>query len=576
MAKIKINERQASLIKSLTPEKKIVKITKEQYNRIFADKLITESDDVTGGNQRVNKNFKKTFSSVDVQNLSEDEFDIKKPNTEIPKLDKRIMNRPEMNENESNSELHSAVTKLIHDIYNNPTQAGQDPFWESKGLTFDDIEKYLCNIGLLISTDDKKYIIAKKYKDLAFTSPVDAIQAIETQLKYLIEKKGVKNEPKQLETEDSGYPAGAQDDPSAPYNQIDSEISPKVTSVPKLNVVAMNKEIAILKDDAGVLYVFYYYDIDKNKFGEYADRTRKYVGKDETGEPDFEYSDNYEIDANTINHFVNDNLKTLTKGEGFDAFEQGINLVKIDDALRADLVSVYDKDKGITKVLGSIEEEEKPNINNVVKDKLASSLPVTDTKIKKTPEQIKKALADLRTKELNNRKSSEVEETTSAGGSSGAFTGPLNAPIIKKELPITGEVPIIGEETIEEVTVAGSAATGGSSGPYDANALPGIGRNGEFKTSKKSKAEVKTQYPNGGFVKIDSCTQPNNNKSAQNGKCSQGAVDSVVKVKQSKGSIISPSLSENVNEDIIKEVAGKTGKSIEEVKRIIESKIKAN
>ena len=31
------------------------------------------------------------------------------------------------------------------------------------------------------------------------------------------------------------------------------------------------------------------------------------------------------------------------------------------------------------------------------------------------------------------------------------------------------------------MTVAGSSATGGSSGPYDANAFPNIGRNGEFK-----------------------------------------------------------------------------------------------
>jgi len=40
----------------------------------------------------------------------------------------------------------------------------------------------------------------------------------------------------------------------------------------------------------------------------------------------------------------------------------------------------------------------------------------------------------------------------------------------------------------------------------------------------------KNGYSNGGFVKIDDCTKLNNNKEAQNGGCSQGAVDDVVTV----------------------------------------------
>jgi hypothetical protein len=55
----------------------------------------------------------------------------------------------------------------------------------------------------------------------------------------------------------------------------------------------------------------------------------------------------------------------------------------------------------------------------------------------------------------------------------------------------------------------------------------------------------------------------NNNKVAQNGGCSQGAVDNVVSVKKSKGSVISPSLGENK----IYEAIAKTGKTIEEVKK---------
>lgn len=601
MKKIKINERQASLIKSLSINqgKKIYKITKEQYNRIFAEKLITESDDVKGGNHRVEKTFKKSFSGADVQNLDEDNFNIKKPNTDIPKLNKQVMNRGPIDEAEgSNQELHQAVAKLIHDIYNNPEQAGIDPYWEKVGLSWDDIETYLSNEGLLIQNGET-LSIAKKHKGLAFTSPSDAIKAIEEKLNTLIQKKGhPATETKELETEDSGYPAGAQDAPEAPYNQKDNSVKPVQASAPKLDIVAFNNEIAIFKDDSGSLYVFYHYDINKKDLGDYAERTRSYAGRADNGEPDFEYSDDFEVDANTINHYVNDNLKSLTKGEGADAFEQGVQLVKIDDALKNELLSVYDKDKSIVKVLGPIQEEEKPSDHQIAKDKLTTGIPTTTPTVKTTPEKIKSALAKLRDDEMNRRKTAgEMEETSAAGGSSGAFTGPLNAPIIKKDMPIAGDVPVIGEETIDEVTVAGSSATGGSSGPYDANALLGIGRNGEFKTPKKTKAQSNTQYPNGGFVEIGSCAKANNNKAAENGKCSQGAVDSVVKVKKAGTSIITPSLSEGIHYEgfhgtamvisertgkTIKEVerlmivSQKTGKTVDEVIQIIESKLKSS
>lgn len=516
------------MVNSLKEGKKnVILITKEQYNRIFASNLLTESE-------------------------------IKEP-TSIDHV----------TENEESPELHTAVIKLISDIYNNPTQAGIDQFWKDKGLTWDDIEKYLCNIGLLIPTEGDKYIIAKKYNGLAFTTPAEAIQAIESQIKYLIEKKGIpassETENKSLETEDSGYPAGAGDSSDAPFNKRDMSTKPIKSSAPKLETVAMNNEIAILKDNGGTLYAFFYFDINRKDFGEYADRTRTRVGTDDSGEPDFEYSDDFEIDANAINHFVNDKLSVLSKGEGADAFEQGVNLVKIDSGLKNELMSVYDKDKGIINALSSIKEEEtpKPDVNKIVKDKLSASVPVTPLATKKTPEQIKKALADIRNKELGRRKETgEVEEMTSAGGSSGAFTGPLKAPIIKKD------VPVIGEETIDEVTVAGSAVTGGSSGPYDANALPGIGRNGEFKKPKASKAEKTPQWAGGAFVKQPDCSKLNNNKSAQSGGCNQGA--SSLKTVKASGSVNAPSLAEGIYETIAK----KTGKTIEEVKKIIDSKLK--
>ena len=86
-------------------------------------------------------------------------------------------------------------------------------------------------------------------------------------------------------------------------------------------------------------------------------------------------------------------------------------------------------------------------------------------------------------------------------------------------------------------TTAGS----GSVGAYDANALPGINRDGSFKSTKKSNAQKKTQYANGAFVNFNDCVKLNN-KPAGSG-CSTGAVDNVVKLTKTKGNVNAPSLS---------------------------------
>jgi hypothetical protein len=72
MTKIKITEKQAELLRSYrlneaskqTAKKNVLKITQEQYNRIFTSGLIKESMD------SVDKSFKTEFAKHDVKNLS--------------------------------------------------------------------------------------------------------------------------------------------------------------------------------------------------------------------------------------------------------------------------------------------------------------------------------------------------------------------------------------------------------------------------------------------------------------------------------------------------------------------------
>ena len=127
--------------------------------------------------------------------------------------------------------------------------------------------------------------------------------------------------------------------------------------------------------------------------------------------------------------------------------------------------------------------------------------------------------------EWNDPKQTELdldEMTSAAGGSSGDFTPPMGATPIKRKI-----------ETVYESTVA---STGNFQ--YDNPGLANIGRNGEFKQpKKKTKAQAKTQWAGGAFVELDDCTKLNNNKEAQKGGCSTGAVDGVVKLKKTSGNV---------------------------------------
>lgn len=132
---------------------------------------------------------------------------------------------------------------------------------------------------------------------------------------------------------------------------------------------------------------------------------------------------------------------------------------------------------------------------------------------------------------LQNNGLEEVTASGSAGQYTGLFSGGKNEPI-KRDLD-KQDVPVVYE------TMTASPST---VGPYDTNALPGINRDGSYKKTPKSNAEKKTQWAGGSFVKIDDCTKLNNNKVAQKGGCSTGAVDNVVKTVKTSANVNAPSL----------------------------------
>lgn len=163
----------------------------------------------------------------------------------------------------------------------------------------------------------------------------------------------------------------------------------------------------------------------------------------------------------------------------------------------------------------------------------------------------------------------EIDEVTAMGGANGVFSGPGGYPVGKLEFDEekiyealdTLKKKVETEEPIEEQGI-------GSVGAYD---TPGFapsefmgtkGKKGKAPVNKgithkktmipggqfvKENAFNKTQWAGGEFVEFDDCTKLNNNKEAQEGGCSVGAIDNVVKLSKTSDNVNAPSLGKKQN-----------------------------
>lgn len=514
--------------------KNVVKITKEQYNRIFASGLINESDEIKGGLNRVNKEFKKEFSGSKIQNIkpvSETDFDIKAPVAGIPNSRMKAAKSAKIDETEEKGDsFDKEVVELIKYLYRKSDTLSS--FWKSHGLSYDAICNTLLSKGLIISKDGR-YELSKN-----LGSPEAAIKAVTDQLSTLLPTQ---LPAKPVEVAEDNYPAGAKDDPSAPWNQKDPEMTtPEKAKEIKLTPITYNDELVVLKDPQGQLYAFYHWSLETNDWLPYASVERTYVGRDEEGEPDYDYDyESAEKDADVIANYVNDNLASLSKGEGLDDWESGVDLVKLDEPLKQDLLRTYDKDKNIVKSLGGLQEASWDDAYKSFKDNLRqahSPKPSTDETPEEKQARIHKKLEYLKQKEKERQEKEKaeiqarydsaenVDEMTGAS-SAGAFTTGANF-----------------DNEMNETTTVQSAGNF----QYDTPGLANVGRNGEFKKGPKTKAQKTPQWAGGEFVEQPKCSKLDNNKEAQNGGCNQGA--SSLKTRKAKGSINAPSLGERINE----------------------------
>ena len=96
-----------------------IRITLEQYNRLFPNKPLTESTDINGGLNRVNKSFSANLAGKDIQNLSEEPFNIKAPVPGVPHSTMKKTPENKMNENEGHG-IAQAIFEFIKHVWNNP------------------------------------------------------------------------------------------------------------------------------------------------------------------------------------------------------------------------------------------------------------------------------------------------------------------------------------------------------------------------------------------------------------------------------------------------------------------------
>jgi hypothetical protein len=146
------------------------------------------------------------------------------------------------------------------------------------------------------------------------------------------------------EFESGYYPAGTEFDPKAPWNQGDPDTfrgTETPSSKVKFDLIGSDyAETAILKKkDDGKLYAVYF-DPGTEEFMEFMEVERELVGRDEDGDPEYEYNwENAEVDDNAILAYATDKA-TEGIGLGMTGWEDG-KVTTLDAQVAEELLSLY-------------------------------------------------------------------------------------------------------------------------------------------------------------------------------------------------------------------------------------------
>jgi hypothetical protein len=253
-------------------------------------------------------------------------------NMEAYKLDENIINE-DFSIIGSLLEFGKQVIELLTNLLNDPSNQGLSPFWHRLGVSRGELLKILIDFGIVSTVGYKTHVVAKNLKN-NIRRLYSHFKNYQPKDELAPAKNTYKSAPEESIEEDNLTP------PEAP-EQVRLGNNVKVSSY---KVSYVNDEISILKDNDSNLYFFYYGGVDKKDFMEYPEVSRTYVGKDDDNNPDYEYGD-FDVDAQAVQNYVNDNLNELSVGEGIEGYNNGNDIVKIDNELKIEILKSFPSER---------------------------------------------------------------------------------------------------------------------------------------------------------------------------------------------------------------------------------------
>lgn len=351
MSKLKLTEGQIAMIQERLADldkKKVLKINESQYDRLFK-----------GGFNKASKSMSK---------------DLKKSGIKEGEA------KPELNPLEFAQEL----IVFIKDVIANPRRVPFSTYWDALNISRKELFLMVKKADLLTMMVGEGNVKTYKAKKIGFRKGIKELC-----------KKIMEN---QLTEDGGGFPAGAEFDPNAPWNQDDAEYNSKREGLKckkcPLKYVYFNER----SDD---LMIF------KDANGLYA-----YSG---ANTPEENYTDFMDIegiiDDEAIYHYVN---VLLEDGEMKIEIDPKLladgQVVKITPQLKELLIGWYGNDSEMVEILNRLPESTGASSSGAFVGGMSGGPIQKDTGI--APEQ---ALRDI--------SEDEIEETTSMGGAGGINTG---------------------------------------------------------------------------------------------------------------------------------------------------------
>lgn len=435
--KVRLTEKQVLMLQKLE-NKKVIKLTETQFKRIF------ESEGGLGDipislkpSNRITKNFKKAVKTIPdaeikvegdllghpVAGSGGDEYN---PQTDAEhKKTFNSFNENEMMGGVSYEDFAANVLECLKKLLTNPTDESISPFWQQMSVGKDEIISAMSDLGMIEAYTQHglpKYKVYKEgfkekvrelYKMLSgteesvpqeegivqFGDDIELDEMDRDDIKQKMSepfkpKHGPKQSPEEIKKKLAAIRAKELERRKGegtveegdwfdnlsyhPANQKDPTLGRQPKERP-FKLVEWHQDIAIFEKD-GKYYAFAVESVDHDDYSEYADRDEEFMGYDEDGMPDVEYGD-WEMDGYIVDAYVNDNFNGLDYGRGLSDWEDGKQMVEIDQALKDDLLS-------LTKYI----------------------------RVPREAEQWQKAISNIQVQ--------DVEESTTAS-SSGAFVGKL-------------------------------------------------------------------------------------------------------------------------------------------------------